>query len=100
MVFPPNVDPAAHEQFDQLVGQVSESEAAWAERLATLRRWRSEAAFEPFWPAVDQMLTVDFGSFKRRAGLAASAGDLEGYDFEAWRAQRDYDLKHARHQLP
>ena len=25
---------------------------------------------------------------------------LEGYDFDAWREQREYDLKHAHDHLP
>jgi hypothetical protein len=32
--------------------------------------------------------------------LEEAAADLEGYDFEAWRQQRDYDLGHAKDHLP
>ena len=32
--------------------------------------------------------------------LKAAADDLEGYDFDAWRKQRDYDLQHAKDHLP
>src|SRR6266511_3833400 len=31
---------------------------------------------------------------------AQAVRELEGYDFDAWRAQRDYDLKHANDHLP
>jgi hypothetical protein len=34
------------------------------------------------------------------AALEEAAGDLEGYDFDAWREQRDYDLRHATDHLP
>lgn len=97
---PTTVDSAAREQFYDLVGQVPESEAGWAERQATLRRWRSDPGFEPYWPTIDHMLAVDFASFKRWPRFADSAGDLEGYDYDAWREQRDYDLKHVSDHLP
>ena len=76
----PAPDPAAREAFDQLLAQVPDSEAAWAARLATLRAWRADPRFEPYWPALDQMLTVDFPTFRRRAA-AEPAGD---YDAAAW----------------
>jgi hypothetical protein len=34
------------------------------------------------------------------AALEEAASDLEGYDFDAWRRQRDYDLHHAKDHLP
>jgi hypothetical protein len=94
------VDPAVREKFYQLIGQVADSEAAWAERQATLRSWRSDPPFEPYWPAIDQMLTDDFASFRRRAAAMEVVRYLEGYDYDAWRQQRDYDLKHAHDHLP
>ena len=30
----------------------------------------------------------------------AALSDLEGYDFDAWKTQRDYDLQHANDHLP
>ncbi|HEV3082281.1 MAG TPA: hypothetical protein VGY66_21030 [Gemmataceae bacterium] len=95
-----NVDSVAREKFYELLGQAPESEGAWAKRQATLRSWRVDPRFEPYWPTIDQMLTVDFASFKRRLARGGSPGDLEGYDFEALREQREYDLKHAGDHLP
>lgn len=93
-------DPAAREMFYRLIGQVPESEAAWTERQATLRSWRSDPRFEPYWSAIDHMLTDDFASLRRRAAATESVAHLEGYDFDAWREQRNYDLKHAHDHLP
>ena len=39
VVIPAKDGPATHEMFYQLIGRVPESEAAWAERQATLRSW-------------------------------------------------------------
>ncbi len=104
VVIPANVDPAAREEFYHLVGQVPESAAAWEERQTTLRGWRSHSRFQPFWPSIDHMLGDDFASFRRRAVALKEAAEavhaLEGYDFDAWREQRDYDLKHAHDHLP
>lgn len=97
---PAPVDPAARETFYHLIGQVPESEAAWTERQATLRSWRSEPRFEPYWPAIDHMLTDDFASLRGRATAKETVAQLEGYDFDAWREQRNYDLKHAHDHLP
>lgn len=33
------------------------------------------------------------------AALEDAASDLEGYDFDAWREQREYDLRHANDHL-
>jgi len=92
------------EQFYQLLGQVPESEAAWAERQATLQAWRSQPRFEPYWRCIDHMLTDDFTSFRHRTAAMEAAmlarRELEGYDFDAWREQRNYDLNHAGKHLP
>jgi hypothetical protein len=34
------------------------------------------------------------------AALEEASRDLEGYDFDAWRRQREYDLQHAEDHLP
>ena len=78
-------DPATSEEFYHLLEQVPESEAMWAERQATLRGWRTEPRFQPYWRVIDQMLTVDFVSFRRWADLAEAVNHLEGYDYDAWR---------------
>lgn len=92
------LDPAARQAFDQLVAVVPQSETAWAARLETLRAWRADARFEPYWPVIDQMVTVDFGSFQRRA--ATRPGGFDGYDFSAWSAQREFDQEHAHDHIP
>lgn len=38
--------------------------------------------------------TGDWGALER------AAEDLEGYDFDAWRRHREYDLEHAKDHLP
>jgi hypothetical protein len=100
VISPAAVDPAIREEFYHVIGQVPESEAAWTERQATLRSWRADPRFEPYWPAIDQILADDFSSFRRRAAAMASVGPWEGYDYDAWREQREYDRKHATDHLP
>jgi hypothetical protein len=105
IAIPAEVDSDAREVFYHLISQVPESEAAWEERQATLRAWRAQPRFRPFWTSIDHMLADDFAAFQRRAIALKEAREqagsaLEGYDFDAWRQQRDYDLKHARDHLP
>ena len=64
-----------------------------------LRKWRSDPVFEPYWPSIDQLLTDDFDSCRRRAAAMEAISPLEGYDYDAWREQRDYDVKHAHDHL-
>jgi hypothetical protein len=93
-------DAATREQFYRLLEQVPQSEEAWAERMALLRSWRSDSRFEPYWSAIDDMLTVTFEDYRRRAAVIEDIGELADYDFEAFYRQRDYDLKHATDHLP
>jgi hypothetical protein len=92
------VVPAPRAAFDALLAQVPDSEAAWATRQSTLRSWRADSRFEPYWAVIDHMLTVGFPSFQRIAGIDRSG--LDGYDFDAYREQRDYDLKHSHDHIP
>ncbi len=88
VIFPAEVDHTAREMFYHLIGQAPESETAWAERQATLRSWRSDPRFEPYWPSIDHMLEDDFASFRRRVAAMKAFVPLE-----------DYDLKHAHDHL-
>jgi hypothetical protein len=91
---------SARQRFYQLIGQVPESETEWADRQRQLQSWRLDPDFEPFWRAIDQMLTVDFCAFQRRVALTPFASDAAVYDVEAWRQQREYDAAHARDHVP
>lgn len=99
-----DADVKAHDKFYDLVGRGPASEADWAARQATLGAWRQDPDFEPYWPAINHMLSDDLVSYQRRADAMKTArqaaADLEGYDFDAWRGQRDYDLQHAHDHLP
>jgi hypothetical protein len=100
VVMAPATDAAVSEQFYRVIGQAPDTEAAWLDRQATLRRWRSDPRFEVYWTTIDHMLGDDFKAFRRRASALGAAGELEGYDFDAWRQQREYDLQHAHDHLP
>ena len=89
-------EPSAREDFQQLMEQAPASEAAWEARQATLRAWRADARFDLYWATIDHMLAVDFSSFRRMTDAAGAVGNLQDYDFDAWRAQREYDEKHAQ----
>ena len=101
IVIPTQIDLAVREWYYHLIGQVPESEAAWQERQVTLRTWRSDSRFKAYWPSIDHMLSDNFVSFRHRVSAIKDAFvPLEDYDFDAWREQREYDLKHANDHLP
>jgi hypothetical protein len=93
-------DATTRDSFYGLIQQVPVTEEDWTKRLHTLRTRRTDARFEPYWSAIDQMLTVDFRSYQRMAAALDDFAGLEDYDFEAVRRQRAYDLQHATDHLP
>lgn len=81
-------------------GSLPNSEAAWAEKQKTFRAWRGDRRFERFWPMLDRLLAVDYPAARRWAVAAEAIRGLQGYDLDAWRQQRDVELKQANDQTP
>lgn len=94
------LEPATAVEFYATAGHVPSSEAEWAGLQATFRSWRADSRFEPFWPIIDRLLSTDFAATRRWAAAAEAARGLEGYDVDAWRQQREFDLKHTDDHLP
>jgi len=94
--------PAISAEFYSIAGHIPDSEAEWAEQQAIFRRWRVDARFEPYWSILDGLLAKDFAATRPWAVAAQAATELResSYDFDAWREQRAYDLKHAHDHLP
>src|SRR5262245_57599785 len=94
--------PATAEEFYTEAGHIPETEGEWSDQQARFRAWRAGPRFEPFWGVLDRLLARDFDSTRRWAAAARAAQDLRdtGYDFDAWREQREFDQKHADDHLP
>jgi len=90
---------AVRDEFYAKAGHVPDSEAEWAQQQAIFRAWRADGRFEAFWPILDGLLAKDFSATRRWAAAAEAIRGLEGYDFDAWRRQREYDLKHVNDHL-
>jgi hypothetical protein len=99
---PSVVDAATQTEFYARAGHIPDSAAEWAEQQAVFRRWRTEARFEPYWALLDGLLAKDFAATRPWAAAAHAARELRetGYDFDACREQRDYDVKHGPDQRP
>jgi hypothetical protein len=95
-------DPAVREEFWDAVGRIPDTEEEWATRQAKFRAWRADPRFAAYWPTLDHMLETDFASVQRskEAAQAAQALRDSGYDFDAWREQREFDRLHAYDHLP
>jgi hypothetical protein len=86
---------AVGDTFYAKAGHIPTSEAEWREQQAQFRAWRTDARFESYWPIIDRLLALDFADTRRWAVAAEAVRDLQGYDFDAYRQQREYDIKHA-----
>ena len=97
-----DMDPRTSAEFYARAGHIPDSAAEWAEQHEMFRCWRADSRFEPYWKVLDGLLAKDFAATRPWAAAARAAQELResGYDFEAWRAQRDYDQKHAHDHLP
>src|SRR5213593_1244032 len=94
-----HVDPAIRDEFYAKASELPNSEAEWAEKQAIFRAWRADARFEAYWPLLDHLLELDFAATRPWAAAAEAIRGLEGYDFDAFRQQREYDLKHANDHI-
>jgi hypothetical protein len=93
---------AIREQFWETARRLPNSEAEWTKQQEMLRAWLDDPRFEVYQPIIERLLKVDFAATRRWAVAAQAAQELRqsDYDFDAWRRQRDYDLKHAQNHLP
>ena len=91
--------PTVAEAFYATAGRIPETEAEWESRQETLRAWRADSRFEPYWPVIDHMLAVDFASARRWAAAEEAVRGLTDYDLDAWREQREFDRLHAGDHL-
>jgi hypothetical protein len=77
-----------------------ESEEAFEKQKTLLRTWRNDPRFETYWPLLNQMLERSFEHVRKWASAMAAVANLEGYDFDAYRKQREFDRQHAGDHLP
>jgi hypothetical protein len=95
-------DPAVRAEFWGGIEGIPDTAEEWAARQAKFRAWRADPRFMAYWPTLDHMLETDFASSQRwkEAEKAAQRLRESGYDFDAWREQREFDRLHAHDHLP
>jgi hypothetical protein len=93
-------EPIMSQEFYAEAGSLPDSETEWAEKQATFRAWRRDPRFEQFWPIIDRLLAVDYLAARPWAVATEAIRGLQGYDFEAWRQQRDDELNRTNDQMP
>ena len=94
------VAPPVRDEFWAEVGRLPESAEAYEIQQRTFGNWRADPRFEVYWPVLNELLVRSFEQVQKWVAAARAAGDLKDYDFDAWREQREYDLKHAADHLP
>ncbi len=90
------------DQFYAEAARFPDTEAEFAVQKELFSQWRAATAFEPYWPLLDRLLARDFADMRKWGAFADAARQIREsgtYDFDAWREQREYDLKHANDHL-
>jgi hypothetical protein len=88
---------ASPDLFWAFAAKLPSTEAEFAAQQQTFRAWRADPRYELHWPTIDLLLARDFASTQKWAVAQAAAQQLrdDGYDFEAWKEQREFDAKNA-----
>jgi hypothetical protein len=87
--------PEVRDEFYAELGKLPETEEAFEAQRAIFRQWRTDPRFEVYWGVLDQALARSFEHVRKWAEARAAIADLEGYDFDAYKRQREYDRLHA-----
>lgn len=91
--------PEVSDEFYAELGRLPETVGAYEAQKAIFRQWRSDPRFEPYWAVLDNALARTFEEVRKWIEARAAVADLEGYDFDAYRKQREYDQQHAGDHL-
>jgi hypothetical protein len=92
--------PEVREEFYVEAARLPDSAEALEAQKDIFRNWRKDPRFEPYWSMLDYLCARTFEDAQKWTAAAEAVRNLNDYDFDAWREQRGYDLKHANDHLP
>ncbi len=94
-------EPGVRDQFYAEGSRFPETESKFEAQKQIFRAWRADPRFEVYWPMLDRLLERDFATARKWAASLKAAEELRnsGYDFGAWRDQREHDRRHAEDHL-
>jgi hypothetical protein len=87
--------PSISDEFYAELARLPETVEAYEAQKTIFRTWRSDPRFEPYWQVLDHALDRTFEQVQKWIKAIAALPELEGYDFDAHRAQSECDLRHA-----
>jgi hypothetical protein len=87
--------PEVSDQFYAELARLPDTEGAFEAQKAIFRQWRNDPRFEAYWFVLDQALTRSLEQVRQWAVAIAALPELEGYDFDAYKKQREFDSQHA-----
>jgi|ERR1022692_4327251 hypothetical protein len=91
--------PEVRDEFYAELARLPETEEAYELQKVIFRQWRNDPRFEPYWVVLDHALVRSFEEVRKWAEARAAVADLDGYDFDAYKKQREYDQQHAGDHL-
>jgi hypothetical protein len=83
------------DEFYAELARLPQTLEAYEAQKAIFRRWRSDPRFEPYWQVLDHALVRTFEQVQKWIAAIGALQELEGYDFDAYRKQRECDQQHA-----
>jgi hypothetical protein len=83
------------DEFYAELARLPETVEAFEAQKGIFRQWRSDPRFEPYWFVIDSALVRTFEQVRKWASAIAELPELEGYDFDAFKKQRECDIQHA-----
>jgi len=92
--------PAVRDVFWTEVRRLPDSPEAFESQKSVFRKWRGDPGFQPYWAVLDELLKRNFDTVRKWAAAFDAVTDLKGYDYDAWRKQRECDRLHAGEHMP
>jgi hypothetical protein len=86
--------PAVRDEFYAESARLPETEEAFEAQKGLFRSWRNEPRFEAYWSVLDSLLERSYDHVRKWIVAAEAVAQLEDYDFDAYRQQREYDRQH------
>jgi hypothetical protein len=73
----------AKKEFWGLLSREAKTEDDYEEMHETLRKWRQEPRFQPYWRTIDQALECAYEDYRKKIAVLAQAWGLKDYDYQA-----------------
>jgi hypothetical protein len=82
------------EEFWAYAANLPSTETEFVAQQEQFRRWRTDSRYQTHWPMIDRLLDRDFETTRKWAEINNALREMTDYDFDAYKAQRQFDAEH------